>query len=116
MRSRRDFIKLSAMGLGAVGACAPGLPALPRPAVNHASNSGAEQASSEIKVWVTNGRQRFAPASPIRWQPTNATDATNAIDTIQLVPANRFQEILRFGACFTDASCYLINQLHESTR
>jgi glucosylceramidase len=116
MRSRRDFIKLSALGLGAVGACTPGLTALPGPAVNHASHLGTEHTSSEINVWVTSGRQRFAPASPIRWQPANATDATNAVDTVQLVPANQFQEILGFGGCFTDASCYLIHQLPEATR
>ena len=42
--------------------------------------------------------------------------ATPAPDAIQLVATNKFQDILGFGGCFSDAACYVISQLHEPAR
>jgi len=35
---------------------------------------------------------------------------------IDLHPESKFQEVLGFGAAFTDASCYVLNQLESSSR
>src|SRR4029077_11096274 len=37
-------------------------------------------------------------------------------DALQLVPGNRFQELLGFGGCFSDAACYVISQLKDPLR
>jgi glucosylceramidase len=37
-------------------------------------------------------------------------------DTIEVQPQHQFQEILGFGAAFTDASCYMLHQLGEADR
>ncbi len=110
--SRRAFIKSSALGVGALGAAS---------AVASASGSSLALASadassnttppaSEISVWYTNAKQRFTAGTPIEWQGAT-TQASSG--SVQLAPANKFQDILGFGGCFSDASCYLINQLHK---
>jgi glucosylceramidase len=38
------------------------------------------------------------------------------VDAVQVVPTNKYQDILGFGGCFSDASCYVINQLREPLR
>lgn len=64
-------------------------------------------------MWVTSGQKRFQPAASCRWQPANGPAGS---DTIELNPDMRFQEILGFGAAFTDASCYLFQQLSRDAR
>jgi glucosylceramidase len=114
MKSRRGFIKLSAMSLGAACAGIPGVStANSVESSGRFADSNTAKPPSEIAVWFTNDKQRFVPGRPIQWQPATAAVSS---DTVQLVPANKFQEILGFGGCFTDASCYLINQLHEPAR
>jgi glucosylceramidase len=116
LNSRRAFIKMSALGLGALGAAtAPPTSATAEMlgSVGPVSATDTRQPASEIAVWFTNSRQRFAASRPIQWQP-GLTPAT--ADSIQLVPTNKFQEILGFGGCFSDASCYVINQLHPPLR
>jgi glucosylceramidase len=48
----------------------------------------------------------------LRWSGAGGSQA----NTIQLDPGEKFQEILGFGAAFTDAACYMFNQLSESAR
>jgi glucosylceramidase len=100
--SRRDFLRLSALGLAATTASA----SIPR------FQQGAG-ASSEIKIWVTSGKLRFAPQDSISWQPTAGPSDTAAII---LDPARKFQEILGFGAALTDSTCYMFNQLAAEAR
>jgi glucosylceramidase len=66
----------------------------------------------DISVWITAGEKRFAPAPKISWSP--ALD--KAADVIELDPSKKYQEILGFGAAFTDASCYILNQLTPAAR
>ena len=75
--------------------------------------AGAKQPPSDIAVWFTNSKQRFTSGKPIQWQAAPATPSTEAV---QLVAANKFQDILGFGGCFSDAACYVISQLHEPAR
>lgn len=99
--TRRDFLKLSAIGLAAAAA--------PRP--SRAFDS--PQPSGEIKVWVTSDKLRFAAATPISWK---SAAVVNPSSTITLDPGTQFQEILGFGAALTDSACYMCNQLAASAR
>jgi glucosylceramidase len=101
--TRREFLKLSAAGLAA-GAVAEAVPAW-------ASRSSANP--SEITVRVTDGKRRFEGAPALAWRQGSANPAT---EVIALNPEKKFQEILGFGAAFTDAACYMFNQLSANSR
>jgi len=115
-RSRRAFLKTSALGLGALSTGASALASV----TSHLSTSGgslpetnANSPASDIAVWFTNRKERFAAGKPIAWQPASTTPSP---DSIRLIEANKFQDILGFGGCFSDAACYVISQLHEPAR
>jgi glucosylceramidase len=112
--SRRKFLKNSAFSLGAA-ASASLAPTTEAEHLDTAFPSAEESLRpvSEITVKVTNGKERFANGQPIQWQ-TISTPPPG--DSIRLMVANKFQDILGFGGCFSDASCYLINKLNPSTR
>jgi len=108
--SRRDFLGISALGLAAAMA--------PNEAAGHAGSlSGAEDTTpkvgAEISSWVTSGKDRFATASSVTWGPAPETPGANQI---RLDPSKKFQEVLGFGGAFTDAACYMFNQLAPSAR
>ncbi len=68
--------------------------------------------SREIAVCVTDGTNRFAAAPSLRWRPVTGSSADSiGADSINIDPGTSFQEILGFGAAFTDAACYTLNQL-----
>jgi glucosylceramidase len=101
--TRREFLKLSAMGLVATTAV---------PVAISASEPAAAPAG-DIEVWVTAGGKRCARFSSISWRP--APEAHSA-QTVVLHPEKRFQDVLGFGAAFTDASCYTFNRLDPEAR
>jgi glucosylceramidase len=70
------------------------------------------QPSGEITVHVTAGAKRFALDAPLDWQSEQGSPA----DSILIDPGQQFQEILGFGASFTDAACYMFNQLSLRSR
>jgi glucosylceramidase len=76
--------------------------------VNETPKTGAE-----IAIWVTSGAERFAAAPPAVWGPAPETPGA---DQIRLDPGKKFQEILGFGGAFTDAACYMFNQLSPPAR
>src|SRR3989442_1217800 len=93
-RTRRDFLKFSAAGLAASAATeALGT----RPSVNP-----THPGSGKITVRVTDERRRFEIAPAIAWQPNSGRMLSGEIITLN--PERKFQEILGFGAAFTDAS------------
>lgn len=98
-RSRREFLKLSACGVVAAGTTNLAS-ALPAPA------------SGEIAVRVTGGALRYQAARSIAWQ----TGANAAGSVIELDPGKKYQDVLGFGAAFTDAACYTFNRLDASAR
>jgi len=100
-RTRRDFLKLSALGATATAS----LNAFPE----FTDLIGLEP--STIATRVTHGKERFAQGSTIEWRR-----GTPAGETVVLDPGKKFQEILGFGAAFTDAACYNFNQLSSSAR
>src|ERR1700681_4874221 len=97
VNSRRTFLKTSVLGLGALRA---GAATLSPPTADQsipvglAPTSDAKQPGSDIRVWFTNGKQRFAAGTPIPWQAASTTPST---DSIRLIEANRFQDVLGFG-------------------
>ncbi len=98
--TRREFLKSSALGVAATAAAG----ALPLVAAEGAENA-------EIKAWVTSEKSRFTSVAPMQWRP-----ATVSAQAIVLNPATKFQPILGFGAAFTDAACYMFNQLAPVAR
>ncbi len=53
----------------------------------------------------------YASAAPLVWKKSKNTTNAVVID-----PNQKFQEILGFGAAFTDAACYMFNQLPAAAR
>ncbi len=100
-QSRRTFLKLSAMGLAAATT----------PEIADALSTPAPP-SSDIQVRVTGGSLRYSTAPSLHWK-SSAASADNAI---LLDPGKKFQEMLGFGAAFTDAACFTFNRLDPSVR
>lgn len=117
--NRREFLKTSALGLLATATAAASpqpetaappaqpTPSTPVPPLNPPAAAG------EITSWVTNEKLRFARMEPIHWQPASGTPQENSI---RLDDQKTFQEILGFGAAFTDAACFTFNRLEPSAR
>jgi glucosylceramidase len=101
--TRREFLQLSTAGLAASAATE----VLAAPTTNAANPSG------EVAMWITSGQKRFQRAASIMWQPA---DKQAGAETIELNPDEHFQEVLGFGGAFTDASCYLFQQLPADAR
>jgi glucosylceramidase len=105
VRTRREFLRLSAAGLAA-SAVAETLPV-------RGSFRSANPGTAEISVRVTDEKRRFDRAPDLAWR--KSTDKLPG-ETIALNPEKKFQQILGFGAAFTDASCYMFNQLSGDAR
>ena len=103
-QTRRNFLKLSAVGLTAT-ASADLASAL-------ATSTAAPPPAGDITVQVTSGKLRHASAPSLSWRGAAAT----ARNEIVLNPSKKHQEILGFGAAFTDAACYMFNQLPPAAR
>jgi len=54
---------------------------------------------------------RLTAGEKIAWHPASETPGP---DSVRLVPGNRFQDILGFGGCFSDAACFQISQLGKT--
>jgi glucosylceramidase len=103
--TRRDFLRLSGVGLVA-GMAFDALPA-------QGSLRSASSGTGEITVRVTDEKRRFESVPALSWRQGSAKPAA---EVIALDPEKKFQEILGFGAAFTDASCYMFNQLSADAR
>lgn len=101
--TRREFLRLSASGL-AGGAIAETVPKW---------KSRAAGSAGDIAVRVTDQTRRFAEAPTIAWKQASS-HASGEI--VSLDPAKKFQGILGFGAAFTDAACYMFNQVPPGAR
>jgi glucosylceramidase len=75
--------------------------------------SQSPKVGSEISIWFTSGEERFAPAPSAQWAYASGRPAP---DQITLNPDVKFQRILGFGGAFTDAACYMLNQLAPPSR
>ena len=92
-RSRRDFVKLAAAGMAA-------------------SARAQAPSAGEIGVRLTTGTKRYNQEAPLRWQPARGAET----GAITLDSARTFQDVLGFGASFTDSACYMFNQLAPAAR
>jgi glucosylceramidase len=101
-KTRRDFLKLSACGVVAASTAelATALPA-----------SATPEPSGEIALFVTGGKLRYQAQPSLSWKAGSASGSV-----IELNPDKEFQEMLGFGAAFTDAACYTFNRLEPSAR
>ncbi len=102
-QSRRDFLKLSAAGV--IAAKATGV------AAGLSNPAAPEPQSSEVTVHVTGGKSRYESQPAISWKGGAA-----GANVIELNPAKKFQEMLGFGAAFTDGACYTLNRLDAPVR
>jgi len=105
--TRRDFLKASGLGLAAVAATG----ALAE--VSHAAHGADAAVPGDLSLWVTNEKLRLARVSSIAWRPASGLPADTSV---ALNPDKKFQDILGFGAAFTDAACYTLNQLPAPSR
>ena len=101
-QTRRTFLKLSAAGLTAT-ATADLSSAL--------TTSSAPAPAGNITVHVTSGKLRYAPGESLAWRTGHPAE-----NAIVLDPSKKFQEMLGFGAAFTDAACYTFNRLAAPAR
>ena len=99
--SRRGFLKTASVAMA--GAAVSG--SIPMWA------DGAAP-TGPVQIWGTFRDKRHAAGAPLTWKPATAI----AADAIVLDPAATQQEMLGFGAAFTDASCYMLNTLHAEER
>ena len=102
-QTRRTFLKLSAVGLTATATANLASALAP---------SAAPPPTGDISVRVTSGKLRYAAADGLTWR----TASTTPDNAIVLDPSKKFQEMLGFGAAFTDAACYMFNQLSGPAR
>ncbi|MDQ2840463.1 MAG: twin-arginine translocation signal domain-containing protein [Acidobacteriota bacterium] len=72
-------------------------------------------ATSPVQVWGTFRDRRHASSEPLAWKPI-APGVSLASNAIVLDPTSTRQEMLGFGAAFTDAACYMLNQLSSDKR
>ncbi|HEY0778218.1 MAG TPA: glycoside hydrolase family 30 beta sandwich domain-containing protein [Gemmatirosa sp.] len=112
---RRAFLQTSAAGLGAA---AIGLPTLGIQQVAAGAISAPARppvlpaAAGPVRVYQTTGTQRHAARPELVWRA--ASGSPTAADVV--VTPNRRQEVLGFGAAFTDAACYTFNRLAAGAR
>lgn len=101
--SRRTFTRRSLVGLTASVAALSS-----KPTLLWGDSAGH---SRPTRLWVTSDTQRFAPVEAPKWK----SGGGGAAD-IEILPGKRFQQVLGFGAAFTDASCYLISKMSAGGR
>src|SRR5437870_3417486 len=118
LNSRRSFLKKSALGLGAISAASlvPMVRAKMLAGPVASPHTNTKRSASEISAWYTDAKQRFTAGQPITWQDSSVATVGVSMDSVRIVPNNKFQDILGFGGCLTDASCYVIQQLRQPLR
>ncbi len=103
--SRRDVLSIAGAGLVGMAVADP-------VRGNARGQDKTSPPAGEIQVHRTYADKRFVQEAPLRWGSTGQADAS----TIRLDPARTYQEVLGFGASFTDAACYMINRLAPTAR
>ena len=79
-----------------------------------AANSPFTWASTpgKARAWVTSQDRRLQEIKLSAWRKA----APGGLSAIQIDESTRFQEVLGFGAAFTDASCFLLSGLSTEKR
>lgn len=100
-RTRRGFLKSASVAVAGV-ALTKNIPAW----------ADSTSAPGAVQVWGTFREKRHAQGETLKWRPASEV-AANAI-VIDAGAAR--QEMLGFGAAMTDATCYVLSQVHEEQR
>ncbi len=100
--TRRDILKIGAAG-AALGQAA---------LASKTPKAKLDAPSGSVEVRLTAGGKRFSQEPALKWVPATGGTA----DAIVLDPSKTYQEILGFGAAFTDGACYMLNQLEPAVR
>ncbi len=102
--SRRQFLKFISSGIF--------LPLMPNAFHLTSKTLLLPAVGGTIQAWSTFQDQRFATSPSVSWQAANIHEEANIV----INPKIQFQEILGFGAAFTDAACYTLNQMQVDGR
>ena len=105
--TRRDFLTVSALSAAALASTS-------EPELRSAKDSVKGNApAGDVTVWVTDDNHRLSRLTSLAWQPVTRPVPS---DAVILNPDKQFQEILGFGAAFTDAACYTLHRLPPAAR
>jgi glucosylceramidase len=69
-------------------------------------------APGSISSWITDSNQQFTPGTPVPWRIL----AIPTADALVFNAGKQYQDILGFGGAFTDASCFMFNELSSPER
>jgi glucosylceramidase len=106
--TRRDFVGLPAAEI------IPSPVAAPSAEIPSGPTTGTiPQPTGPLDLWVTDKKHRLAAASSIMWSAVADNPSSNSI---VIRPERKAQEIVGFGAAFTDAACHLFRQLPSEAR
>lgn len=105
-QSRRDFLKVAAGGIA-------GLAATEALGGRSVQTPATRTPSAEISLHVTDKHRRYASTPALQWKLSAASVGN---DVIMLDPGRHYQPVLGFGAAFTDAACYMFNQMTRAKR
>lgn len=100
--TRRHFLRTGAVSLGAMAVL---------PELRHITGWPRAR-TSPIEVRQTAGARRYAALPALAWTSLPA----GAAPDIRITPDARRQEVLGFGAAFTDAACYMFSRLAPEPR
>jgi glucosylceramidase len=98
LSTRREFVRLCTVMAASLAASKTG-------------PLGADSAPP-VRAWTTCKERKFEETKGPQWRASTSTSQR----TIRLDRSERYQEILGFGAAFTDASCYLLDTLKPQER
>jgi glucosylceramidase len=104
LHTRREVLTMAGAGLAGLAAAAP--------SASRPEHGVVAATQDEIRVFRTCGEKRWAAETAIRWRPAG----TAAGSAIRLDTGRTFQDIVGFGASFTDSASYMINQLDPGAR
>jgi len=107
--SRRDFLKVSGMGVAATVATK----VVAETPLSSVPDDRGSTPRGPISVCTTSDNRRLSQGHAIAWQPA---PAATAHDAVVIDPGKTFQDLLGIGAAFTDASCYNFNRLTSAQR
>src|SRR5689334_21740200 len=96
LNSRRSFLKNSALGVGAISAASllPTAGAEMLAGAIASPETNTTRSASEISAWYTSAKQRFTAGQPITWQDSSIATVGVSMDSVRIVPNNKFQDIL----------------------
>ena len=99
--TRRDFLRIAAAG---------------SLAVTNSSLLWGKPAANKLLAWCTSKDRKFEEIKVPEWRAAPTESSTAVQPAIQIDASRQFQDILGFGAAFTDSSCFLFSQMAAKLR